>query len=247
MIRKQPADPQVADILVVDDTLENLELLSEMLKKNGYKVRPVTRGVPALQAAKSSPPDLILLHINMPDMSGYDVCQRLKADDALKGIPVIFISALGDAMDKVKAFQCGGVDYITKPFWMDEVMARVKTHLRVRQLQLELEKHNAGLEETVRARTREINEARDQLAEANQRLGILISSPSRSVKRSSLRKFAGCSASSMSITSQKAQASCRLPRKPGPPCRRTWPRFLRTWSSKSGTPPSPRITTSSWN
>ncbi len=113
-----PAEQKAKDVLVVDDTLENLELLSAMLKANGYKVRPVTGGVPALQAARSSPPDLILLDINMPDLSGYDVCQRLQADEALKGIPVIFISALGDTEDKVKAFQCGGVDYITKPFWM---------------------------------------------------------------------------------------------------------------------------------
>jgi DNA-binding response OmpR family regulator len=171
MIQKPPTGQ--ADILIVDDTLENLELLTEMLKRNGCKVRPVTGGVPALQAARSAPPDLILLDINMPDMSGYDVCRHLQADEALKGIPVIFISALGDAMDKVKAFQCGGVDYITKPFWVDEVLARASTHLRIRQLQLELERHNAGLEETVRARTREISEARDQLADANHRLGIL--------------------------------------------------------------------------
>lgn len=170
---KQQPDTKGTDVLVVDDTLENLELLSEMLKANGYKARPVTGGVPALQAAKRSAPDLILLDINMPDMSGYEVCQALKADPALRGIPVIFISALGDSEDKVKAFQCGGVDYITKPFWMDEVLARVETHLRVRQLQRELETHNARLEETVAARTREITEARDQLAEANQRLGIL--------------------------------------------------------------------------
>lgn len=170
---KQPMDIKGADVLVVDDTLENLELLSEMLKANGYKVRPVTGGVSALQAARRSPPDLILLDINMPDMSGYDVCLRLKADDSLKRIPVIFISALSDSEDKVKAFQCGGVDYITKPFWMDEVLARVKTHLQVRGLQRELEAHNARLEETVRVRTREITAARDLLAEANQRLGIL--------------------------------------------------------------------------
>ena len=172
-MNKPPTDHKAADILVVDDTLENLELLTEMLKKNGYKVRPVTGGVPALKAAKSPPPDLILLDINMPDMNGYDVCKRLKEDEALKGIPVIFISALGDSEDKVKAFQCGGVDYITKPFWIDEVLARVGTHLRVRQLQIELESQNASLEETVRDRTREISEARDQLAVANQRLGIL--------------------------------------------------------------------------
>ena len=173
MTQKPLTTHQRPDILVVDDTLENLELLSQLLKANGYKVRPVTAGVPALQAAKSSPPDLILLDINMPDMSGYDVCKRLKADEALKGIPVIFISALGDSEDKVKAFQCGGVDYITKPFWMDEVLARVKTHLSIRQLQLELEIYNTSLEETVRARTREITDARDQLADANERLAIL--------------------------------------------------------------------------
>ena len=129
MTQKPPTNHPGPDILVVDDTLENLELLSQMLKANGYKARPVTGGVPALQAARSAPPDLILLDINMPDMSGYDVCQRLKADDSLRGIPVIFISALGDSEDKVKAFQCGGVDYITKPFWMDEVLALSLIHI----------------------------------------------------------------------------------------------------------------------
>ncbi len=173
MTQKPPANHQGADILIVDDTQENLELLTEMLKSNGYKVRPVTGGKPALKAARSTPPDLILLDINMPDMNGYEVCQHLKSEEALKGIPVIFISALGDAEDKVKAFAFGGVDYITKPFWLDEVLARVRTHLQVRGLQLELETHNARLEETVRARTRDITLARDQLACANQRLAIL--------------------------------------------------------------------------
>ena len=164
---------KLPDILVVDDTPANLELLTEILKAEGYKVRPVTGGVSALQAAKSVPPDLILLDINMPDMNGHEVCKRLKADDALKGIPVLFISALGDPADKVTAFQCGGVDYITKPFWVEEVLARVTTHLRLRRLQLEVMAHNTHLEETVRIRTREITEARDQLAEANERLAIL--------------------------------------------------------------------------
>ncbi|MEI8234038.1 MAG: hybrid sensor histidine kinase/response regulator [Verrucomicrobiota bacterium] len=163
----------LADILVVDDTPANLELLTEILKSNGYKARPVTGGASALQAAKSVPPDLILLDINMPDMNGYEVCQHLKADEVLKGIPVLFISALGDTADKVTAFRCGGVDYITKPFWTDEVLARVTTHLRLRQLQLEVERHNAHLEETVQLRTREITEARDQLVEAHARLAIL--------------------------------------------------------------------------
>lgn len=168
-----PEMRRAAGILVVDDTVENLDLLSAMLKANGHKARPVTGGVPALQAARNAPPDLILLDINMPDMDGYEVCRRLKADAALAGIPVIFISALGETEDKVEAFRCGGADYITKPFHVEEVMARVETHLRVRRLQLELETHNARLEETVRARTREITEARDRLAEANERLSIL--------------------------------------------------------------------------
>ena len=173
MIKNIKMSDKQADILVVDDTPANLDLLTEILKAEGYKVRPVTGGVQALEAARSVTPDLILLDINMPGMNGYEVCMRLKADGPLKGVPVLFISALGDKADKVTAFQCGGVDYITKPFWVDEVLARVKTHLRLRQLQLEVEAHNTHLEETVRIRTREITEARDQLAEANGRLAIL--------------------------------------------------------------------------
>lgn len=161
------------EILVVDDNPANLGLLDILLKSKGYKVRPVTGGVSALQAAKSSPPDLIMLDINMPDLNGYEVCKRLKADEVLKDIPVLFISALDNPLDKIKAFECGGLDYITKPFWMDEVLARVTTHLNLRRLQLDVEMHNARLEESVRIRTREITEARDQLVEANARLAIL--------------------------------------------------------------------------
>ena len=136
----------MADILVVDDTPANLQVLAGMLKDRGYKVRPVPRGELALRAARRDPPDLILLDINMPDLNGYEVCDRLKADDRLKGIPVIFISALTDQLDKVKAFATGGVDYITKPFQMEELHARVETHLKLRRLQIELEAANADLE-----------------------------------------------------------------------------------------------------
>jgi DNA-binding response OmpR family regulator len=160
----QQTTASTTDILVVDDTLANVQLLAEMLKASGYKIRPVTSGASALKAAKIEPPDLILLDIHMPDMDGYEVCQQLKADESLRDIPVLFISALGETMDKVKAFECGGVDYITKPFRIEEVLARVKTHLHLRRLQLELATHNARLEETVRIRTREITEARDRLA-----------------------------------------------------------------------------------
>jgi sigma-B regulation protein RsbU (phosphoserine phosphatase) len=137
-----------ADILVVDDTPANLQVLAGMLKDRGYKVRPVPGGELALRAAQRDPPDLVLLDINMPEMNGYEVCDRLKADERLKDIPVIFISALTEQLDKVKAFATGGVDYITKPFQMEELHARVETHLKLRRLQVELEAANARLERT---------------------------------------------------------------------------------------------------
>jgi sigma-B regulation protein RsbU (phosphoserine phosphatase) len=135
-----------ASILVVDDMSANLRVLTGMLKDRGYKVRPVPSGELALLAARKDPPDLILLDINMPEMNGYEVCQQLKADDVLRGIPVIFISALNENLDKVKAFAIGGVDYITKPFQMEELHARVETHLKLRRLHVELEEANSRLE-----------------------------------------------------------------------------------------------------
>jgi sigma-B regulation protein RsbU (phosphoserine phosphatase) len=134
-----------ASILAVDDTPANLQVLAGMLKDRGYKVRPVPGGKLALLAARRDPPDLILLDINMPEMNGYEVCEHLKSDDDLKGIPVIFISALTEPLDKVKAFATGGVDYITKPFQMEELHARVETHLKLRRLQVALEESNARL------------------------------------------------------------------------------------------------------
>src|SRR5437763_10772508 len=136
---------QPAGILVVDDTPANLQVLAGMLKDRGYKARPVPSGKLALLAAERDPPDLILLDINMPEMNGYEVCQRLKSNEQLKGIPVIFISALNENLDKVKAFATGGVDYITKPFQMEELHARVETHLKLRRLQTELEATNSRL------------------------------------------------------------------------------------------------------
>jgi phosphoserine phosphatase RsbU/P len=136
---------QPASILAVDDTPANLQVLAGMLKDRGYKVRPVPGGKLALLAARRDPPDLILLDINMPEMNGYEVCEHLKADDILKGIPVIFISALTEQLDKVKAFAIGGVDYLTKPFQMEELHARVETHLKLHRLQIELAETNARL------------------------------------------------------------------------------------------------------
>lgn len=127
------------DILVVDDTPANLRLLSQMLNEQGYNVRPVLDGRLALAAAQAKPPDLILLDIRMPDLNGYQVCEQLKDDSRTQDIPIIFISALDAVQDKVKAFTVGGVDYITKPFHIEEVLARVETHLALRKLQEQLE------------------------------------------------------------------------------------------------------------
>lgn len=141
-----PTEPALtAEILIVDDTPANLHLLAAMLKERGHKVRPVPSGKLALQAARRAQPELILLDINMPEMNGYEVCMELKADPQLAEIPVIFISANTDTMDKVKAFAIGGVDYVTKPFQFDEIEARVETHLKIRRLQLRLHDSNEQL------------------------------------------------------------------------------------------------------
>ncbi len=151
------------DILIVDDTPENLQLLAHMLSEQGYKTRPVLSGRLALQAAEREPPDLILLDINMPDLRGYEVCEQLKANPRLKDIPVIFLSARTEPLDKVRAFRSGGVDYVTKPFDFEEVQARVATHVSLRRLRQDLEDHNRHLEEIVRQRTRELAEAQQRL------------------------------------------------------------------------------------
>lgn len=140
---KEPAMP--ADILVVDDTPANLQLLAAMLKERGHKVRPVLNGKLALQAARHAPPEIILLDINMPEMDGYEVCAEMKADSRLAEIPIIFISANAETMDKVRAFAIGGVDYVTKPFQFDEVEARVETHIKIRRLQARLHRSNEQL------------------------------------------------------------------------------------------------------
>jgi signal transduction histidine kinase len=141
-----------SNILIVDDTVANLQLLAGMLKEKGYKVRPAPSGKVALRAAENSTPDLILLDINMPEMDGYEVCRRLKEHDTLKEVPIIFISALSETWDKIKAFEVGGVDYITKPFQFEEVLARVETHIELRRVQIELRERYDDLErlETLR-------------------------------------------------------------------------------------------------
>ncbi|MBD2561789.1 MULTISPECIES: hybrid sensor histidine kinase/response regulator [Nostoc] len=151
---KEPFNLPKADILVIDDTPENLNLLSAMLTEQGYKVRSVTKGSTGLRGANAVPPDLILLDVNMPEMNGYEVCQHLKANDRTREIPVIFISALGDVLDKVKAFAVGGVDYITKPFQLEEVLARIENHLTIWKLQQQLQAQNERLQQEIHDRAK---------------------------------------------------------------------------------------------
>jgi len=139
------SDAPLGDILVVDDTPANLRLLSGMLSEQGYKVRSAPNGKLALMGVRAAPPDLILLDINMPGMNGYEVCQQLKGDPRTRDIPIIFISALDQTEDKVQAFTLGGVDYITKPFQIEEVLARVETHLSLHRLQQQLAAANQEL------------------------------------------------------------------------------------------------------
>jgi len=141
-------------ILVVDDTLDNLRLLNDLLTRAGYLVRPVPNGKMALSTAQADLPDLVLLDVMMPGMDGFEVCQQLKADEKTAEVPVIFLSALSDLMDKVKAFSAGGVDYIIKPFQAEEVLMRVHTHITIRHLQQSLEEKNAQLELEISERKR---------------------------------------------------------------------------------------------
>ena len=127
------------NILIVDDAPDNLRLLSSMLVQQGYEVRSAISGAMALRAVNTIPTDLILLDINMPKMDGFEVCKRLKMDAETGEIPVIFLSAYSNAVDKVKAFKAGGIDYITKPFQVEEVLVRVENQLTLRRLQIELQ------------------------------------------------------------------------------------------------------------
>ena len=134
-----------ADILIVDDKLENIRFLSEFLSGHNYQVRKAISGQSALTAVSVLKPDLILLDINMPEMSGFEVCQKLKSDRDTASIPVIFLSAADDVAGKINAFQLGGADYIIKPFQLEEVLVRIKTQLTIYRLQNQLEQKNIKL------------------------------------------------------------------------------------------------------
>jgi putative two-component system response regulator len=146
-------------IMVVDDNPANLKLMEDMLRPCGYKVGSFPRGRLALAAASDSAPDLILLDIDMPEMTGYEVCERFKSTPRLSEIPVIFLSALDALSDRLRGFQAGGVDYVSKPFLFEEVQARVAVHLRLRHLQQEVERENCHLQEKVEIQVKKTAEA----------------------------------------------------------------------------------------
>lgn len=149
-----------ANIMIVDDTPVNLRLLDELLRSAGYRVFAFPRAEMAIRAARQNKPDLILMDITMPEMDGFTACEIIKNDVSLQDIPMMFISALNDSLDKVRAFQSGAVDYINKPFQVDEVLARVETHLKIHRMQLELEEYNQRLEERVAEQVKEISDSR---------------------------------------------------------------------------------------
>ncbi|WP_354634788.1 response regulator [Planktothricoides raciborskii] len=154
------------DILIVDDHVENLQILFSMLTDYGYEVRRVLNGIQALNVVKSEPPDLILLDILMPEMDGYEVCRYLKAEASTASIPVIFLTALDDEVDKLKAFEVGGIDYITKPFHMKEVMARIENQLTIQRQRRAIAEQN----EQLKAQNIRLEQLNTELIKLNSKL-----------------------------------------------------------------------------
>lgn len=162
------------EILIVDDNLEEINLLSTLLIEAGYRVRKAVNGKIALMGIKANLPDVILLDILMPDMGGYEVCEHLKQERQTCSVPVIFLSALDEVIDKVKAFRVGGVDYVTKPFQIEEVLARVETHITLQRLQKRLSEQNERLQKSealAREKSQQLELTLKQLQEAQIELG----------------------------------------------------------------------------
>ncbi len=153
-----------ADILIVDDVLENIRLLASMLECNGYQTRKAMNGLMALTAVEAALPDLILLDIRMPDMNGYEVCERLKSNPKTAHIPIVFLSAADEVTDKVQGFKVGGADYITKPFYLEEVLTRVQYQITTIAIQQTILQLNTQLEERVRERTQQLEIVNSQLS-----------------------------------------------------------------------------------
>lgn len=175
-------DKSQVDILIVDDSADNLRVLSATLIQQGYKVRCVKSGPMALVGVKTSPPDLVLLDIRMPDMDGYEVCQRLKAEPQTCDIPVIFLSALDEPMDKARAFHVGGADYITKPFHVEEVLARIAHQLTICALKRQLDTRDDLLKQATAAAESANRRKSEFLSRIHQELGFPLSVVLRNVR-----------------------------------------------------------------
>jgi DNA-binding NtrC family response regulator len=160
----------LGSILVVDDTPTNVSVLMEVLGRDGFKVLVARDGESALEQAQYAPPELILLDVMMPGLDGYETCRRLKADPRTAAIPVIFMTALSDVHDKVRAFEAGAADYVSKPFQHEEVLARVRAHLALARLRRELEQANQQLEQRVLERTRDLEQALENVKRLQSRL-----------------------------------------------------------------------------
>jgi two-component system, sensor histidine kinase and response regulator len=148
----QSAAPSKGDILIVDDLKENLDILNSVLCEEGYQVRSMMNGQAALDSAQETPPDLILLDIRMPEMDGYETCSVLKKDPRTKHVPVVFISAISDVNSKIKGLQAGAIDYITKPFEIEVLLARVDIYLTIQNLQKKLKDTSEAFESIDRQR-----------------------------------------------------------------------------------------------
>lgn len=190
-MRNEAKEAPQGRILIVDDDLSSLRLLTEILTERGYVVHPTSCGEMALRFVESSLPDLILLDIKMPGLNGFEVCRRLKADDRTLGIPVIFITGLGDLADKVKGFQAGGVDYLTKPLQLEEVLVRVQTHLTLHALRNELSRQNSQLQQEISERRRAAEAVRQQL---NFQQTMMDTIPSPIFYKDRQGRYLGCNA-----------------------------------------------------
>lgn len=252
-----PAPSFPASILVVDDTPANLQLLVGMLQECGYRVRPVTNGSHALRAVQAEPPDLILLDITMPEMDGYEVCRRLKAD------PALFISALSDTEDKVRAFEVGGQDYVSKPFQFAEVVARVRTHVELHRQRRDLEQSLKREHQLERLRDQlthmVVHDMRSPLLAMDLSLGLVRQSVSGedadllSVAQASARSLIEMTSQMLDVSRMEAGALvprpesldlAELARVVVRPCRRSVARSRLRWRSTARSPPT---ATASWS
>jgi two-component system, NtrC family, sensor kinase len=179
MLRNHMLDTGTSKILVVDDSRSNLLLLGDILSNSGYSVVSADSGVQALNMLADEAPDLVLLDIEMPQMDGYETCRRIKQNEASRVVPVIFLSSLQNPNDKVKGFEAGAVDYVTKPFQEKELLARVETHLELRYLQKDLEIQNSRLQQEIMERTRIESELQKSKADLEQMVIELKTAQSR--------------------------------------------------------------------